>query len=134
MAKVTHLTEKTIQELEAQGEALASTLATAKPGEVVTLVQGLLRSYRMAANVANAAWRMHDENAKEGCSAETFLNLERALECYAPGHFTLFEVDREMLCRQLELLYDDLVHRALNREEVLEEIYTHIFGLQHRLR
>lgn len=126
----TYLTEAEIQELSALSEEeLGKWLLARTPAQLVSVLIRLLRSYRIAATVANSAWRFLDENAKGQPTASSFLELQRALHGYSPANYPLLGADRELLCRNLEEVYNRLSEAAPGGD-VLEALFERITELQ----
>lgn len=99
----------------------------------------LLRSYRLAANVAVSAWKLVEELQTTGqIRPETFDELRQRLHLYAPAQqaFQPFRPVKEYTCRLLEELYDhlstwDAPH--FNTGIMLEQLYKRIDDLRYDL-
>jgi hypothetical protein len=77
---------------------------TAKAGENIVC---LMRSYRIASRVANAAWKAVKEG-ETGVFTDSYDELRKTLNLYSPGNFPPYASDLEFGCRLLEELYDHL--------------------------
>lgn len=105
-ARKTFLSESDIQKYEHMEEGLL----VAAFADGLAVVQ-LLRSYRIAANVAHSAWKLVEEMKTRGePSMETWDELEARLKMFAPNaaQFRASRLLLEYECRVLEELYDHL--------------------------
>lgn len=104
------MTEKEIQAYEAGDEQqVTDYLMKLTQLQVVTLFLQLLRSYRDAARVANAAWRVLDESKKNGSpSQETYQRLVDALQLYAPMNFAPTQYAHEFAISILAGVHDTM--------------------------
>lgn len=105
----TYMPESEIQMLERMTEDQVAVYimreGTQKAGENIVC---LIRSYRIAAKVANVAWKLAQEAAAGSVSIETLTELNKTLNLYSPGNFPPYASDLEFGCRLLESLYDRL--------------------------
>lgn len=87
--KQRRLTEAEIQNYERGSDEQLLAYFAQLPGETVGgLFIQILRSYRDAARVANAAWLVMDESKKAGApSQKSYERLVDALQIYAPMNF-----------------------------------------------
>lgn len=124
-----YLPERDIQQLERLDD---EQLASAIRGKELTVIRGLLSSFRLTALVANAAWKMHETRQPE--AEEQFL---AALAAYAPdlrqqplpGYNTrlqeakgiYFSIREGMSAKEVESL---LYRRILELEDKIEESGT----------
>lgn len=99
----------------------------------------LLRSYRIASNVAVSAWKLVEELQTTGqIRPETFDELRQRLHLFAPEQkpFQPFRPVKEYTCRVLEELYDhlskwDTPHH--NTGIMLEQLYQRIDDIRYAL-
>ncbi len=110
MTRKTYMPMSEVQQFEkmtsAQIGSLLGHLGTQKFSEQI---ESLARSLRIAATVANAAWKLIKEVDGTGTiSYEISLELRKALNLYSPGNFQPYASDLEFGCRLLEELYDHL--------------------------
>lgn len=108
MPKQTYLPEADIQNYEAMDYGhLSAHLGKLGISKGADLFLALLRSYRIAAHVANAAWGLVKELEAGGpITPETWLRIMRSLHDYSPGNFPPHPGDIEYCCHVLERLYD----------------------------
>ncbi len=91
-------------------------------------VKLLVNSFKIAARVANAAWRTIKKLDATGVERslhgyrEAEQELRAALHDYSPGNWPPAPSQREYAARRLEELYE-VASNALTREAVLEKIY-----------
>jgi hypothetical protein len=109
-SRLMRLPEGKLQELERLDStgmsAFIMQVGTQKAAEHIVAA---MRSYRIAASVSNAAWKVMKESTEGGqISAESWQELQKALALYAPAYFPPFQSDLEFACQALEDLYDHL--------------------------
>lgn len=123
MARKTYLPEATIQKLELMGDEALSKFLRDLPNAVAQFAL-LLRSYRIAANVAASAWKLVDGLQKTGqVNPETLAELTTRLRVFAP-EVAVFRVPRVWLEHTNHTLQE--LYNRLSREgatgAVLERI------------
>ena len=125
----TYMPESEIQLLERMTEAEVAAYimraGTAKAGENIVC---LLRSYRIASRVANAAWKVVKEG-ETGVYTDSYVELTKALNLYSPGNFPPYASDLEFGCRMLEELYDHLSQwngEGMSTMVLMEQLFDRI--------
>lgn len=112
MAEKTHLSEAAIQKYEEwAADRIASHVFQNDIAQGAKQFLLLLRSYRIAANVAVAAWKLVEEHRKTGqVQPRTVEELVARLHLFAPEapHFAPPKPLAEYTCRVFEELYDYL--------------------------
>ena len=113
-----HMLESAIQEMEKHGpEALLGQLMLLSQEELAEFFVKLLKSYRLAARVANAAWRLKDLEPMEMSplaawgtrGLEVREALLKALEGYSPANF---QPARNDYAKKLMELYEQAEHET----------------------
>jgi hypothetical protein len=133
------LPEKIIQDFEeklrTQGEASLIDLLRYIDNLPVFFIR-MLRSYRRAARVANAAWRYIELCTKEPSNTPaiqcTIEDMQSALSDYAPAYFPQPAMETVHIAELLERLYN-AVCGTQTREEANELIYTETLMAMDRL-
>ena len=95
------------------------------------------KNYRIAAKVANAAWRvMQESETSSGIKQESWLELRQALSLYSPGNFPPLRAELEAVCRALEETYDWLTEWAQPDFGlvIMEKLFERILAMRVRLR
>jgi hypothetical protein len=98
----------------------------------------LLRSYRIAANVAHSAWKLVAEIEQGTMNDETFEELKARLRLFAP-EAPSFKQPKPVLeygCRLLEEVYDHLSRwndPVYNTGIMLEQLFKKIEEMRHDL-
>jgi len=109
-----HMLEVAIQMLELHGpETLTSQLLLIAQSELVDLFIKLLKSYRLAARVANAAWKLWElesQEAEEPRLKEARERLMTAFEGYSPANFQSAKV--QDYAQKLMELYEQAEHET----------------------
>ncbi len=134
MTRKTWMKESEIQALEKLDEAQMGAFimqnGTQKSAEALVTV---LRSYRIAAMVANSAWKVMQESQAGQITPESWAELQKRLNLYAPAHFPPYRSDLEFLCRSLEELYDWLSphnHAGASTMIIMERIFERIDSIR----
>lgn len=132
----TYMPESEIQMLEQMTEAQVAAYimreGTAKAGEQIVC---LMRSYRIAAAVANAAWKVVKEG-ETGVYTDSYVELTKALNLYSPGNFPPYASDLEFGCRMLEELYDHLSQwngEGMSTMVLMEQLFARIEEMRRML-
>jgi hypothetical protein len=130
-----HLPEMDIRRFEAMTPTdLSNTLTVLGPEESVQLLMALLKSYRLAATVANAAWKVSQESAKGDITPESFRAMQDSLVAYAPANFPPARVDVDLAAQTLEGIYDEITEASSSGDitgpELLELLFTRIMSLR----
>lgn len=113
MARKVFMSEVDIRKFEQMDEAqIASVIFPLGLAEGAAMFVSLFRSYRIAATVANAAWKVSKEAEAGQISPQAWGEMQRALHLYSPGNFRPFAAELEYGCRLLEELYDHLTQYA----------------------
>jgi hypothetical protein len=115
---------------EAQMGAFIMQVGTQKSAEKIVT---LLRSYRIAAMVANSAWQVMQESQAGQITPESWAELQKRLNLYAPAHFPPYRSDLEFLCRSLEELYDWLSphnHEGGSTMVIMEQLFSRIDSIR----
>jgi len=131
MNKQDHLAEKEIQELEKlDATGIHSVFFQLGVARGADLFRVMLTSYRLAARVANAAWKLVDV-MKQTSSAgpEHWAPLQKALADYAPSYFAPHTSDYEFAAKCFEQFYEQACTKP-TREEVEELIFQWTIMLQ----
>ena len=138
MSRKTFMPEAEIQDLERMTKDALMVLLSAKgPHKIAQLIDALLRSYRLAATVANVAWKLAKEAEHGAITPETFEALQAALADYSPGNFAPPRNTLEYACRVLEDLYDRLLATntpAHTTTTMVECLFNYITELQTQLQ
>lgn len=134
MSRTTWMKEGEIRDLEkldeAQMGAFIMQVGTQKSAEKIVT---LLRSYRIAAMVANSAWQVMQESQAGQITPESWAELQKRLNLYAPAHFPPYRSDLEFLCRSLEELYDWLSphnHEGGSTMVIMEQLFSRIDSIR----
>lgn len=124
MARVMYMPEAEIQKLEASSSSgIAAWIMQEGTHKSAEKFMGLLRSYRIAAHVANACWALVDDlRAGSGIQPATWERVITALHDYAPNNFPPHAGHVEYAMNVLEALYDR-ASKAPTREAAVEEIF-----------
>jgi hypothetical protein len=134
-SKKKFLTDPEIQELASlSSEQIEERLSSMDPRAARALIKNLISSYRLAARVANTAWKFWDVWQGKGSDLATAeLELQQALHGYAPNIIPqrageleslvdeltfLLEQGSDDLMELIEMRRDDYV-RALKKSEEL---------------
>ena len=134
----TYLKENEVKHLEAMTEAEVGALIF-RDGlqRGAELMHALMRNYRIASTVANAAWKVVQEADAGEISAASFKELRQALHLYAPKNFRPYKGDLEYGCRLLEELYDYLAQwggkTPANSGVMLEKLFERITFMRSQL-
>lgn len=130
LSRLMLMPEGKIQELEkynsAQMSSMIGTIGLQKTSELFIT---LLRSYRVAASVANAAWRVTKDAEAGQITGESWQLLQKTLHLYSPGNFRPFKSDLEFYCCKLEELYDYLSqwnNTETSTMVIMEQLYEKI--------
>ena len=129
MTRDTFMSEREIRDLEGMSTTELWLWLDKKGPHRGESVMSLLRSYRIAATVANAAWKVVKEAEGGAITPESFQALQQTLNLYSPGNFLPFQSDLEFGCRMLEELYDHLARWATpqgNTLQMLEALFERI--------
>lgn len=141
--KKTYMPESDIQEYEMMDAGrLGDTFFSSGPAAAGIDLIRLLRSYRIAANVAHSAWRMLDEMDRRSDGApiatrEAVEELRARLKLFAPQvpAFWPPKAAHEYGCRMLEELYDWLLAVEVHHPgELMERAFQFIEHHRHALR
>ena len=131
MGRKKHLDEAGIRELEAMPEdELCKMLASRSTEQVAEIVVSLRKSYRIAAMVANVAWKIAKANG--AVTMEVHDELNKTLSIYSPANFKPYPSDSVATCQELERLYDFL-STCPNTGVMMEHLFTRIEELQRRI-
>jgi hypothetical protein len=137
MTRKMWMKEGEIQDLEKLDEAQmgAFIMQTGTQKSADKLV-ALLRSYRIAAMVANSAWKVMKESQSGQITPASWTELQQRLNLYSPGNFPPFRSDLEFLCRSLEELYDWLSphnHEGGSTMVIMEKLFERIDSIRKTL-
>jgi hypothetical protein len=121
-----YLEEKTIQQLERMGEQLP-TFLTELGENLPKWFTRLMRSYRLAARVANASWRYIDAYYTDPNNVELFEalieDLRSSLSDYAPAAFRQPPMELIHRFEDRAKLYDQACELE-TKEQILEMLYN----------
>ncbi len=137
----TYMPEKDIQKYENMDEAhLGSIFFSEGVARGAEYFVQLMRSYRIAANVAHSAWKLVDEMEKnDGVpSLETWEELRARIKLFAPNApgFRAPQPLAEYGCRLLEELYDHLStwnEESFTTNILMEQLFKRIEQMRREL-
>jgi hypothetical protein len=131
-SKTASMAESEICAIERMTEGDVVAYVAQKGAKLPETLTAFVRSYRIAAHVANTAWKFMKEVEQGAPSQDTILELQKTLHLYSPANFKPIHFDSELACRSLEEAYNDLATLGV-KDDILECVFSRIQVLRSRL-
>jgi hypothetical protein len=128
-SKTAYMPESGICALEQMTEGDVVAYVAQKGPKLPETIIALVRSYRIAATVANGAWKFMKEAEKNAVAPDTIMELQQALHLYSPENFKPMGFNVELACRSLEEAYNELALLGV-KDEILECVFRRIVVLR----